>query len=465
MLRAENQAIAHSNIIKQLETKQKTLFSITTSIDPFDPVVFYKQSTPNTEGKRFFWKSANEDFYLVGVGATLLFSNLAEKNRFDEIHQFWKDIVQNATIEGSSIIGTGPLLFGGFSFDPDTAKEQEWSDFGDTFFYLPKYMLTIVNGQHFLTFNQIMDPAGENKTSLYKHIEEYMNDLLARQSTVAVEQVSITSCTEIGQAEWVKAVEEIVNLLKSTDIKKVVLARKMIIEFSKSPSIATVLEQLRRNQPGSFTFALESGSSCFLGASPERLVKKTGEEVLSTCLAGSAPRSKDPGEDEWLGKNLLNDAKNRYEHQLVVNMIKNALNPICTNLIVPEEPILMKTPAIQHLYTPITGKAKAGQSIFKMVERLHPTPALGGVPTIEALKIIREKEKMDRGLYAGPIGWTDFRGNGEFIVGIRSGLIQNNNAILYAGCGLVPDSNPQDELIETRIKFRPMLHALGGEEK
>ena len=465
MLLADNQAIAHSNIIKQLEIKQKTLFSITTPIDPFDPVVFYKQGTPNIEGKRFFWKSANEDFYLVGVGAALLYSNLAKKNRFEEIQQFWKHIIQNADIEGSSTFGTGPLLFGGFSFDPDTIKEQEWTDYGDTFFYLPKYMLTIVNGQHYLTFNQVMDSTKENKTSLYKHIELYINDLFTRQSTVPVEQVSISSCTEIGQAEWMKAVEDIVNLLKSTDIKKVVLARKMMIKFTKSPSIATVLEQLRKNQPGSFTFALESGSSCFLGASPERLVKKTGEEVVSTCLAGSAPRSKNSTEDECLGKNLLNDAKNRYEHQLVVNMITSALNPICTDLIVPEEPILMKTPAIQHLYTPITGKAKAGQSIFKMVERLHPTPALGGVPTIEALKIIREKEKMDRGLYAGPIGWIDFHGNGEFIVGIRSGLIQNDKAILYAGCGLVPDSNPQDELIETRIKFRPMLHALGGEKQ
>jgi len=160
---------------------------------------------------------------------------------------------------------------------------------------------------------------------------------------------------------------------------------------------------------------------------------------------------------------LLHDHKNLFEHELVVSMIEDALRPYCTDINIPAEPVLMKMPDIQHLYTPVRGKANEGFSILNVVENLHPTPALGGVPTKAALSIIREKEHMDRGFYAGPIGWTDYKGNGEFAVGIRSGLINRDKAYLYAGCGIVSDSVSEEELKETRIKFQPMLKATGGE--
>lgn len=464
MLLTKSRSISNENIFEQLKSGQKKLISHTTPIAPYDPVEFYHQILPNKEEKRFFWKSADEDFYLAGIGTTLQISGTSE-NRFNEIQQFWNELVSMIDISETDVRGTGPLLFGGFSFDPNSMKEQEWNDFGDSLFYLPKYMLTVINGKYFLTYNEITEQKDEDNSSLNNHLEDIINHLYTKKKIIPGKKVQIKTQHEIGQAEWIESVAEVVDILKTShSIKKVVLARKMEIEFDNRLSIPYLIEQLRTGQPGSFTFALEKKGNCFLGASPERLVKKTGNQILSTCLAGSAPRSKDPKEDEKLGKDLLNDAKNRYEHQLVVKMIRDAFQPICTEMDVPDEPILMKTPAIQHLYTPVVGQVKPDQSIFKMVEQLHPTPALGGVPTKDALNIIREKEKMDRGFYASPIGWTDYRGNGEFVVGIRSGLIQDKKAILYAGCGLVPDSNPKDELIETRIKFRPMLHALGGEK-
>jgi menaquinone-specific isochorismate synthase len=163
-----------------------------------------------------------------------------------------------------------------------------------------------------------------------------------------------------------------------------------------------------------------------------------------------------------LGEQLLADRKNRMEHQFVVQMIKEALEESCEDVILPDKPQLMKLRNIQHLYTPVVGKCKEDASLLLLVERLHPTPALGGLPKKAAIEKIRHVEELDRGLYGGPLGWMDYRGNGEFAVSIRSGLIQGKEASLFAGCGIVADSNSESEFSETSLKFRPMLTALGG---
>ena len=143
-------------------------------------------------------------------------------------------------------------------------------------------------------------------------------------------------------------------------------------------------------------------------------------------------------------------------------MIKGAIEDTCSEVDIPSEPRLLKLRHIQHLYTPVKGKPNLGTSLLMLVERLHPTPALGGVPTTSAMLKIREVEDMDRGFYGGPIGWLDYQGNGEFAVAIRSGLIQENEASIFAGCGVVENSEPESEYEETKIKFKPMLSALGG---
>ncbi len=163
-----------------------------------------------------------------------------------------------------------------------------------------------------------------------------------------------------------------------------------------------------------------------------------------------------------MGEELLEDDKNRYEHQLVVDSIRQALSDDCDGLSIPDEPQLMKLKDIQHLYTPVKGTAPSGLSILTLVEKLHPTPALGGVPRKEAMQVIREEEHMDRGLYAGPIGWMDAYGNGEYAVALRSGLLKGDHAFIYAGCGIVAHSDPDSEFKETQMKFRPMQRALGG---
>lgn len=440
---------------------QQRLFSYTIKINYCNPVLFYIGNRHLYKNQSFFWKSPDGDFSLVGLGAAYVLKKNDGDERFKYIENGWKQICQQAVIENPyDIPGTGPLIFGGFSFDAESKLEKEWEPFGQALFYLPKYMLTEIDGNCYMTVNTFSNSDSHNE--IFEEAEELVSKLINNTATELPDPAPLVKQTELQTSEWMLKVEEIVGMLNYTDLQKVVLARKLKLEFAQNANAGYALEQLITQQPNSFIFALQAGRSCFMGASPERLVKKTGPEVLSTSLAGSIERSSNEKEDEELAMLLLKDEKNRFEHQLVVSMIENALDQYCDYINIPREPTIMKTPDIQHLYTPVSGEMKPGNTIFQIVEELHPTPALGGVPTKAAMKIICEKENMDRGFYAAPMGWSDYRMNGEFIVAIRSGLLSEKEAYLYAGCGLVTGSTPEDELTETRIKFRPMLRAIGG---
>ena len=210
-------------------------------------------------------------------------------------------------------------------------------------------------------------------------------------------------------------------------------------------------------------FAVARGDRCFLGASPERLVRLRHGAVRATCLAGSIARGANAEQDQLLGAELLASAKDRAEHEFVVHAICTALADICADQMSAGPLSLMKLRNVQHLFTPIVGRVAVGCDILGMVARLHPTPAMGGVPREPALEIIRRFEGMDRGWYASPVGWVDARGEGEFAVAIRSALLHGAEATLFAGCGIVAGSDPEREYVESCLKLRPVLAALGGE--
>ncbi|MCJ7842708.1 isochorismate synthase [Lederbergia sp. NSJ-179] len=445
------------NSFKYVSTNEGgKLYSYTMQLDPCDPFVFYQRTHSSFNGQRFYWRSSDDTTIIVGIGISVSITSKSPETRFEDIQQQWRDLLNNADIHNDyEIAGIGPLLFGGFSFDTKQPASEEWENYGDSLFYLPKIMITCVQEQYFLTINSF--------EKLETGLRDEWKNRIKQMKPQDFSLPAVNNRKEYNIAEWLQSVEKIVKELQTTEMQKVVLARKMKLDLADSVASEPLIHSLLSQQPTSFVFSMEAGDSCFLGASPERLIKIEDDQVLSTCLAGSTGRGKDEIEDQRLGNSLLKDSKNLFEHELVVSMIEDALRPYCENLAIPKEPVLMKTPYIQHLFTPVKGKAKRNSSILKMVQALHPTPAMGGVPTKAALKIIREEEKMDRGFYASPIGWTDYRGNGEFIVGIRSGLVKGNTAYLYAGCGLVPESISKKELLETRIKFQPMLRAFGKE--
>jgi isochorismate synthase len=190
------------------------------------------------------------------------------------------------------------------------------------------------------------------------------------------------------------------------------------------------------------------------------LVRVEGTRIQATCLAGSAPRGASEGEDQRLGEALLASGKERHEHALVLDALRDALAPVCRELTIPEAPVLLQTRNIQHLHTPLEGVLADSATVLELVELLHPTPASAGLPRAGALALLRTQEAFDRGWYAGPVGWMDRTGSGEFVVAIRSALVAEQEASLYAGCGIVAGSDPDQEYAESSLKLMPMLWAL-----
>jgi isochorismate synthase len=259
--------------------------------------------------------------------------------------------------------------------------------------------------------------------------------------------------------EWSSAVTALTSAIDAGRVEKVVLAREVALHAHGEIDVTAALMRLRDGYPDCTVFAFRRGGNVFAGATPERLVRVEGRRVRATCLAGSARRGADQADDDAAGRALLADGKERREHQLVVNTIADTLTPLCRDIDVPAEPGLMRMPNVQHLYTPVEGTLAGDVGLLELVERLHPTP-VGGLPRDEALRLIREHEPSGRGWYAGPIGWIDARGDGEFAVAIRSALIAGREARLFAGCGIVAGSDPRREYDESSMKLRPMLWAL-----
>ncbi|MEW9502850.1 isochorismate synthase [Jeotgalibacillus marinus] len=446
---------------KAHQSKREVLFSMVTPIEAMDPLQFYEAGYQLYQGERSFWQDRNGDFALVGIGNAQTFTSNQQDNRFKAIKNQWTRFLESAVYVGDHKLGTGPLVMGGYSFDPRQEAELEWTNFSNGYFHLPSFMLTNdQEGNSFLTMNIVCSKDDQSK-KIWDRMQSKKDELVT-SIDLEMKDVKVTLTTEIEPIKWKNTLTSVVDRLKKGEMEKVVLARKIKVDFDGKKRSDTVLERLRDDQKDSFIFSLEVLDSCFIGATPERLVKKSNESILSTCLAGSIGRGETITNDQQLGKILLNDKKNLHEHDLVVKMISQNLTVLCEEVHVPAEPILMKTRDIQHLYTPVKGIAEKGMSINDFVESLHPTPALGGTPTKLAMNVIREEERMNRGFYAAPVGWMDAQGNGEFAVAIRSGLLHDQHAYLYAGCGIVSDSNAEKEYQETLIKFRPMLRAVGG---
>ena len=456
-------------IIKAIDQAKKLSQSVLVSevqrIERIDPFKFFAAGRNLFLGERFFWKDPNEDHILVGMGVARQIQSDQAATRFVDIEKEWKRFTETAIIIGDKKeSGTGPVMLGGFSFDPLKKKSTLWSKFSDSLFHIPTFLLTIVKGQVYFTTNVVC--AQHDDVKLFDKINKERQSILTLASQdLEVSLPPLERIEEVKPEEWKETVTRLVQSLQNSPLKKVVLAREIRLFFEQEVAVEKVLSHLIDEQKESFIFAFEANGDCFIGASPERLVKKEGEKVFSTCLAGSIARGSTPAEDQVIGQSLLEDQKNLIEHKYVVDMIKDAMMETCDHVSLPNSPKLMKMKYIQHLYTPVTGKNRKGTTLFDLVDRLHPTPALGGLPKKEAVEKIREIEDLDRGFYAAPIGWLDHQENGEFAVAIRSALVQGKEASLFAGCGVVADSNAESEFNETNIKFRPMLTALGGNAK
>ena len=454
------------NLTDAAKAKQTTLsshtkfFTETLEVGRVSALSFFEAGHSSYKKERFYWQNADKTMTLVGIGHAHLLTNEKINGRYEDISASWQQLCEKLVKEETDM---DPVLFGGFSYDEQNRPQSEWGEFPSSYFVVPSIQLKIEEGKTQISINLITDSS--NASAIFDKLRE------ERDRLIHIAQVdefdftlrnNIKTTTERGKEQYKKAVENVTELIRNGQADKVVIARAVELAFEQELSVAGVLHAITNEQQESYHFGLQVGNSLFFGATPERLVEVKSGKVYSACVAGSIRRGKSAQEDRKLGEELLSDPKNREEHQHVVSMISTVFESFCKDVRIPKIPKLMKIRDIQHLYTSVEGSIGQQNDIFSFVEALHPTPALGGVPTTVALEMIRQNEGMDRGYYAAPIGWTDASGDGEFAVGIRSALIKGNHAYLYAGGGIVADSDAQEEYEETWVKFRPVLRALGG---
>jgi len=259
--------------------------------------------------------------------------------------------------------------------------------------------------------------------------------------------------------QWEQAVAEAVTAIKAGALRKVVLAQDQFATATSPIDARVLLQRLAARYPECYTFACDG----MIGATPELLIRQAGRQVSALVLAGTAPRGGDPAEDDAIGAGLLASAKDTEEHAYAVASMRDALGPLCDALEVEARPALLKLPNLQHLGTWVRGTlapSSAPRSALGLAAAVHPTAAVCGTPTGAAFELIRELEHMDRERYAGPVGWVDAEGNGEWGIALRCAQLSGRTARLFAGCGIVAGSDPAAELAEAQVKFRPMRGAL-----
>ncbi|MFQ3631352.1 isochorismate synthase MenF [Roseiflexus sp.] len=412
---------------------------------------------------RSFWESARDRVAFAGMGIAVELMAWGA-GRFVEIEQQARALFENAVMLDEREPLAAPRLFGGFAFHDDFVPDLAWADFPPAHFVLPHYQLVRVRDSFWLTLN-VHAPLGEDPYALAFDLREALLaqvDLLQSAPPPLSDRSPAHLAYPMPFEQWARSVERIVRQINAGELKKVVLARLAEAAFDQPVDIDHALAYLEQRYPDTYRFLFEPRPGrAFFGATPELLAQVSDDRVDTMALAGSIRRGVTPDEDEQLAMALLDSAKDRHEHQIVVDEVCNRLAPLTIRLNVGTTGV-MTLSNIQHLHTPISGTLREPRGILPVVATLHPTPALGGEPREAAMRLIAELEPAPRGWYAAPVGWIDRRLDGQFGVAIRSAVVQSTRAWLYAGAGIVAESDPLREWDETNLKFRPMLEGLGG---
>lgn len=446
------------------------LVSVDLALPAIDPLNLFARAAA-TVPERFYWERPADDVAFAGIGAAWVVESASPVIA----GRAWRALLEGAVIDataedaGRDTVDSmaGPLLVGGFAFDPARPATTLWEGYPDGRLVLPRLTLVTRGATSIVTLNAIA-PAGngtdgEDTERMIRDAEE----LLAHTTEAWTARALIGDndlCVDdvIPCAAWEALVADGARACRDGALRKVVLARAVRARSREPLDTVAALRYTRDAYPNAYTFAVAHGDGAFIGATPERLARLHDGLADVSCLAGSSARGATPDEDQTRGAALLSSAKDRAEHAVVVDAVRDALAGVCPDLSVSAAPRLLRLPNVQHLYTPVTGRATAGTDVLDLVARLHPTPAVGGQPRAPALDYIRAREGLDRGWYAAPVGWLDRHGEGEFVVALRSALVRGDEATLFAGCGIVADSCPAAEYDETRLKLRPMLAALGA---
>jgi menaquinone-specific isochorismate synthase len=444
------------------------IISISKSIEKIDPLVFLSSFiSPNQVS--FYWENQRKQEAVVAIG-TLKKFEVNSGHCPEDCQQFIDYLLPKIARFGNDDSSKFPLFFAYFRFFNEEDKYN--ITFPSANIFIPKIQLFKKENQYSLVVNLLNNIQEDNLNFLDPYFEdnflkEYSQNKLNEFSDNQPNKQQLTNkqqiTRDIDEKEYnsfLQKVNKALKVIEREKLSKVVVSHALDISTPKQYNIIATLANLRNNHPDCYIFSVSNDhNDYFIGASPERLLSIQDKQLVTDALAGSAPRGKTDLEDQTYGEILLNSEKEKREHDAVSKFIMQCLSQLD---LAPKKASLqlLKLSNIQHLWTPIYAEISSNLKPLEIISKLHPTPAVAGVPLDLAYQEIKALESFDRSLYAAPLGWIDSQGNCEFIVGIRSALIQKNKARLYAGAGLVSGSDPYQELAEIKLKFQAVLQSL-----
>jgi menaquinone-specific isochorismate synthase len=388
------------------------------------------------------WLRRGDGLVGCGIAAEIRTSG---PNRFRDANAWWREITARAIVRNDvDEPGSGLVAFGTFAFADDPGQERS----GQSTLVVPEVILGRRGDTSWLT--TVSSVGGLDQ--LDRRLE------LATTPPPPVD-VSFADGAMNGE-QWMGVVAEAVGRINDGDLEKVVLARDLVATAAEPIDVRWPLRRLAEDYPTCWTFHVDG----MFGATPELLVRRERGLVTSRVLAGTIRRTGDDARDLTLAARLARSSKDLEEHEYAVRSVAEALEPHCSSMNVPEAPFVLHLPNVMHLATDVAGVVHDAATVtsLELAAALHPSAAVGGTPTPDATALIAELEGMDRGRYAGPVGWMDADGDGEWGIALRSAVIEGSTVRLYAGCGIVADSDPGAELAETQGKFVPVRDALSS---
>ncbi|MEO0510930.1 MAG: isochorismate synthase [Verrucomicrobiota bacterium] len=423
------------------------------------------QSIYEPDELHFFMERSVDDEAIAGAEAVVQ-GTFDGPERFAQVRAFADEILENTIVVGDlSEPFSGPHFFTAFSFEDHV---DEGGAFPAATVFLPRWQVARSRGKYGAVANIRVDADTDIDSAVARIWGAYQkfgafdySD--ERESEVEVRQPNVLERVELVEGVYTKAVEVALEQIARGNYEKIVLARGIELKADAPWQPLDALNRLRERFNGCFTFSFGGGAArSFIGATPERLLRIWKGELQTEAIAGSAPRGKSPREDAHYGSSLLESEKDLHEHAYVRDSILRRLEAVGISGRSESRPRLLPLANVQHLHTPIRAEVGEAVHLLDVLGELHPTPAVGGTPRENAVPRIRELEQLDRGLYAGLVGWFNHLNDGEMVVGIRSALIDGKTAKLYAGAGIVEGSEPEKETRETELKLRALLDILVG---
>ncbi len=404
----------------------------------------------------FLWAPGDgAEFVVKGVAAEIRASG---ERRFETMKD--EVVALLGSVKSLESDAPAPRVFGGFSFHPNAPAGELWQGFDAARFVLPRTCYTRAEGRAWVSLSvrheELSEPSLVQR--LIAETVAWLEELtcVGREQRPTAPPASFRMHSLPDHDGWARLIGDIKAEIASGHFQKIVAARRAVCRLEPPPRVDRVLLRLDQIAHDCTRFALRRDGKLFLGATPEWLVRKRGRHLQTGAMAGS--RSSREADAET---HLLQSHKDLGEHRLVVDEILSVLSPLSTSLVAPPEPGVRRLRDILHLYTPISATLAGDAHVLDLVARLHPTPAVGGAPREAAHRWIAEHEE-DRGWYASPIGWVDGQGDGQFVVALRSALLVGSMAHIFAGAGIVEESDVELEFEETELKLAAMINALGA---